>query len=292
MTETRTDPGRGSGHLDADIVADLDEGLLPPAEAALVRAHLARCADCAALDRALSGLRLLLRSSAGPGPLPAEVAARMDLALARAQAEEDRRGVAAERPAARRAARAWRLRTVLGGLAAVAAAGLVAVPLLQGTGGGDDSASGAATADSAGASGSTAGGTDLAPESALSDGYITLRSGVDYAPSTLAATASRLLRGASAARDAPAPHVTLADPLARLQDPTALRSCVAAVQALDTVAGSPPIALDLARYAGRPAAVLVLPLVPARPGQALAVAVGPSCGRGAADIRGRAVLTR
>lgn len=66
---------------DLDVLADLAGGLLGPVEERTVRAHVDSCADCtavlAALDRTGQELRWL-----PPIPMPEEVVARIDAALA------------------------------------------------------------------------------------------------------------------------------------------------------------------------------------------------------------------
>ncbi|WP_441251238.1 anti-sigma factor family protein [Kitasatospora sp. McL0602] len=80
-------------HPDIEVLADLTEDLLPPDEAAAVRTHLDGCADCADTVAALVEVQELLGNAPAP-PLPAEIATRIDAALA---AETEAR-VAAPRP--------------------------------------------------------------------------------------------------------------------------------------------------------------------------------------------------
>jgi anti-sigma factor RsiW len=72
-------------HLSFDELAELAEGLLARRRAAAVRAHLAACAECAEraamLERSTATLRGLR-----PVTMPEDVAARLDLALANADA--------------------------------------------------------------------------------------------------------------------------------------------------------------------------------------------------------------
>ncbi|MFE6867430.1 anti-sigma factor family protein [Kitasatospora sp. NPDC057692] len=74
------DPAAGA-HPEVDELADLAEDLLPPAQADALRRHLTDCAECRETVDALAGVRTLL-GEAGLPPMPADVAARIDAALA------------------------------------------------------------------------------------------------------------------------------------------------------------------------------------------------------------------
>ncbi|MEU0136459.1 zf-HC2 domain-containing protein [Streptomyces sp. NPDC006296] len=71
-------------HPDASEIADLTEGLLPPAREAAVRHHLASCADCDDVRASLEEIRSLLGTAALPLPehMPEDVSRRIDAALA------------------------------------------------------------------------------------------------------------------------------------------------------------------------------------------------------------------
>lgn len=71
-----------AGHLDATVLADLAEGLLAPADAAAAEGHLAGCAACRDVHDQLDRVVSLLRDAREAGPMPADVAARLDAALA------------------------------------------------------------------------------------------------------------------------------------------------------------------------------------------------------------------
>jgi hypothetical protein len=80
-----TDP-REPAELPVDLLADLDAGLLEPAEAAEVRAAVARDPQAAAVLAALENTRAELGALADP-PVPAQYAARWEAALAAEAAE-------------------------------------------------------------------------------------------------------------------------------------------------------------------------------------------------------------
>lgn len=72
-------------HLADDELADLDADLLDPVEADEARAHLATCPECADRFAELGELRSLLRAD-DPGPMPDDLVARLESALAEAGA--------------------------------------------------------------------------------------------------------------------------------------------------------------------------------------------------------------
>ncbi|MYS20392.1 hypothetical protein GA0115240_11959 [Streptomyces sp. DvalAA-14] len=76
-TGSGTDP-----HPEVTEISDLTEGLLPPRRAAEVREHLTGCALCADVLASLTEIRDLLGTLPGPTRMPADVAGRIDAALA------------------------------------------------------------------------------------------------------------------------------------------------------------------------------------------------------------------
>ncbi|MCD9876987.1 anti-sigma factor family protein [Streptomyces guryensis] len=71
-----------AGHPDVAEISDLTDGLLPPSRTADVRRHLDACELCADVYASLEEIRGLLGSVPGPTHMPAEVAGRIDAALA------------------------------------------------------------------------------------------------------------------------------------------------------------------------------------------------------------------
>ena len=71
-----------AGHPDVAEISDLTEGLLPPSRGAELRRHLDECELCADVHDSLEEIRGLLGSMPGPPRMPAEVAGRIDAALA------------------------------------------------------------------------------------------------------------------------------------------------------------------------------------------------------------------
>ncbi|MGW7494688.1 anti-sigma factor family protein [Streptomyces luteogriseus] len=71
-----------AGHPDVAEISDLAEGLLPPARTTELRRHLDDCELCADVYSSLEEIRGLLGTLPGPPRMPADVAGRIDAALA------------------------------------------------------------------------------------------------------------------------------------------------------------------------------------------------------------------
>ncbi|MFJ4538452.1 anti-sigma factor family protein [Streptomyces tibetensis] len=71
-----------AGHPDVAEISDLAEGLLPPARTTDLRGHLDECGLCADVYASLEEIRGLLGTLPGPPRMPADVAGRIDAALA------------------------------------------------------------------------------------------------------------------------------------------------------------------------------------------------------------------
>ncbi|WP_333773667.1 anti-sigma factor family protein [Streptomyces sp. IBSBF 3136] len=77
MTSTDT-----AGHPDVAEISDLTEGILPSDRSSEVRRHLDACELCADVHASLEEIRGLLGTVPGPPRMPADVAGRIDAALA------------------------------------------------------------------------------------------------------------------------------------------------------------------------------------------------------------------
>jgi hypothetical protein len=84
MTHDATPAGTAAGgpHPEVSEIADLSEDLLSPERSAALLAHLDRCDPCGDLLASLDEVRGLLGAFPDPGPMPADVTARIDAALA------------------------------------------------------------------------------------------------------------------------------------------------------------------------------------------------------------------
>lgn len=263
MSTDQPTPGRVT-HVDLVTLADLDEGLLGRAAEFRVRAHLAGCPECTTRLASVAGVRVAL-AGATVETMPASVAARIDASLAAAELLPP----VVDRPEVR-TGRKIRWRPSGGLLAGGAAASIVLLlfgALVLGAlrdGGGSRGGSNAGAAKSA-----------TGPQ-ARAPGVVSA-SGRNYNAKTLHTAVAELLSrpgalvsgSARAAGDAKAGA-------AQLPDPVALDRCVA------ELAGRPgvsPLAVDLGRYAGRPAQVVVLPEAGRSPLLDVWV-VRPGCTRG------------
>src|SRR5215471_18957191 len=273
------------GHADAETLAAFREELLSRRKAARVSAHLAACSRCAALDAQLAEVSALLTRSAAP-PMPDTLTARIEAAIAaeaaaRAATAADgavaagapaagaRMPDGAARPRGHRAGRparahggpgrsrlALRVAAVTAAVVVVAGGGYGAARLLAGYPALSTRADGAA-APAPGANGkapkAAAGGLGASSNSAAASGTpahpVVVSSGTDYQPDRLEAQVSAVLtQHGVRAPTVPAP--------AGQSSGTALRTpaCVPHV-----TGGTRPLLVDLARYQGRPATVIVVP---------------------------------
>lgn len=79
---TEGQPAPTDTHPEVADISALAEGLLPPSRSQAVQEHLAACELCADTHAALNEIRGLLGSLPEPEPMPADIAARLDAALA------------------------------------------------------------------------------------------------------------------------------------------------------------------------------------------------------------------
>ena len=258
-------------HPDAETLAELQVGLLAPADADETAVHLGECASCRAAYAALERLPGRLAAAADVGPMPDDLVARLEAELA---AEGRPTTVTITPQPAARHVRAGRDNRVLQFAAAavlVLAATAVGVSTLQN--GADDRT----TSDAADARGE-------GPARELSAGSVpVLSTGTDYTQESVAAAVPGLLdrKGPEARLDeAPVPTPAEADDArARLKTGPALSGCVSAIaDDPDTPAVElpTPLVVDVASFHGQPATVIVLP-TPRDADRLDVYVVGPEC---------------
>ncbi|MFD7904330.1 anti-sigma factor family protein [Kitasatospora sp. NPDC059747] len=294
-----SDPTDSSGsHPSVDELADLTEELIEDAAAVeALHRHLAGCAECRETVDALGEVRALLGGVEAP-PMPADVAARLDAALADEAARRDAsdgpyeapgstRGPAAPTPPPRPAtapaapparavgatgpgrprSRRRRAGLLLGAAAALAAIGLGGALLYPADSGSQKSASSAAAPATADAGHSSKGGHALG-------------GGTEYRDDQLAAQVQKLLAGSGTVVGSPPNGVAKPSaaapaegrqPLTSEPAPGAGRTC----QAPDAATGT-PLATDHGTYAGSPVEVLVYS-VPGKPGEVDVYLQSPAC---------------
>ncbi|HEX6470365.1 MAG TPA: hypothetical protein VF069_14805 [Streptosporangiaceae bacterium] len=232
-----------AAHLDYDTLAELAEGLLPESQAASADAHLADCAECRAKSAEIADVTRLLADVPVP-PMPAELASRIDEALAAAAAAS---GPVVSLDSRRGRRRAWVLSAAAAVVVVVGGGALVGHALLTGSVSSDNGTAQSQPVQdrtgSAAAKPAPRASALQAPAGAAGSGgaYLTSRSGTDYTAARLGTqVAERLARadGRTAEELAPEP----------------LAGCVRRV-----TGGRMPLVVDVAKYEGRPATVIALP---------------------------------
>jgi hypothetical protein len=284
-------------HVTPDVLADLDAGLLHDRAERAAHAHLATCPACQADLDLLATIPGRLAAEGSVEPVPADVASRLDAALA-AAASEPTELTASTTVVPMRSSH--RTRSSPRGLRLLQAAAALVVVL--GLGGLAVSAIHGGSGESAGTAGGTSDHAAAAPKSAA---VPVTASGRNWTPTTLAAAAPALADGtfgppfsvyddstrksaALPSTSAPVPSApagsggpvgggTAAGPAGRLSDPTALRACVTNINDGDQT--MQPVAVDLARWQGQPAAVLVFPTA-GDPASLDVYVVAPDCPTG------------
>lgn len=233
-------------HVGGDTLAEYAEGLLEQQAGAAVADHLRQCARCTDRLMEITNVSAILAAQR-PVSMPPEVAGRIDAALAEA-ARTGGRGAEGDSPpdAVSHARGGFRARRRL--LAPLAAAVIVLLAL-GGVFGGKQLFT--SHGDGAGRSASAPGrGTPLSTSHAKPR---LLHSGTDYRPDNLA---SRVRTLASGSTGGVQPNMRPEASSTAPTSPSARQAgCIARIS---RKAGHPsPAVVDVARYRGRPATVLV-----------------------------------
>jgi hypothetical protein len=275
-----TDPTSAGSHLDPDQLADLDEGLLTGTDEGVTRGHLATCERCRTDLAALTGVRETLAGASDVGPVPADVVARLDRGLAEVAAEPASTAVTRSITplrAAQPAPRGLRWLQAAAVVVLLLAGGALGVSALRNAGGGDRATSATSSAGAADAPKAAAG---AAFPLTASGRHWTKTSVTAAVPQLLAGTVGPTLPNTFSAQDEASGSATerqaLAGvPAARLAGGPALADCVA------ELTGGPvtPLAVDLATFDGKPAAVVLLPGIGGK-GRVDVWVVPPDCATG------------
>jgi hypothetical protein len=266
-----------TAHLDPDQLGDLSWGLLDEHATATANAHLQTCEQCRREAAALEDVARTLRGAGDTGPMPEEVANRLDAALRAAASPMPHAENVTPLPVA--ATRRWwaehRVLQAAAAVVLVVAGGAIAGPLLTSSGRGPFTASSAdRAAPEAGAKADGGSGREAAY------GGAALATGTNYTEQTLSTAVSRLLAGdrvqsspedAASAKEAVPPGAA-----GRLADPQALSECIAQ---LPRGSKATPLLVDVARFEGRDATVIVLPRHD-EPDNVDIWVVEPGCGTG------------
>jgi hypothetical protein len=263
-----TDQPSETGHLTPE---QLDELTLVPAPQPLLERHLAGCATCRSALAEQVAVRRMLQRVPDPGPMPADLVARLDSALAGARspgttpatvlpmrAREERTGLLGRLAESR----------VTKSLVAAAAVALIGVGGYAAIQRGPSSSGGASAGRASDASG---GGAAAQPQAASRlDQVHPQASGTDYTKANLVgllrqrlaekelAPAGNGFEGTPPAPSTPTSTATAkatGRPAGPLTTTAGLRACLDGLG----VPGVVPLYVDLATFEGKPAAVVVLP---------------------------------
>jgi hypothetical protein len=311
-------------HIRAEALARYREGDLGSRKAARIRAHLAGCARCAALDEDLAGVTSLLASAPAP-PMPDQVTARIQAALM-AEAARPAPAAAAARPGAHRPAAvppggrrsrhaagrpAAGSRMRLPGLrpqlaARAVAATAVAAAIVGGIYGIRQlgSASESATSSSAGGLAAGPAAKVPAPQNGPAVRYTTsagpasftpISTGTNFQQQRLASQARAALRagprqptrmGADATSGSLArPGPTAGAPSFGGMPVASLQGCVMRISA-----GRRVLLVDVDRYQGKPATIIVVAGADGGTGGSRVFVVGPACSGSDSDLITQASL--
>lgn len=308
-------------HVGAEALARYREGDLRDRRSARIRAHLAGCPRCTALDEDLAGVSAMLASAPVPA-MPEQVTARISAALTAEAARPARLGAGheAEQPGgpghSRHApgrpgpGRRWRLPELLSPLAiragAVAAAAAV---LAGGVYGAVQLASGPPAAPVAGRGSISAPGTGQHAAAAIGPSltytraghpapFTPVSTGRDFQPGRLTSQVrSLLVRTPGPVQPGSGAQSTAARPRAQRNGSlgsasgtsplgggslAALPGCVTRI-----AAGRQVLLVDVDRYQGKPATIIV---VAGGAGGSRVWVVGPGCSRSDSDVITQASL--
>jgi hypothetical protein len=301
-------------HVSAETMAGFRQGELSPRKNSRISAHLAGCDRCRTLDEDLAGVRTLL-ADAQPPPIPERLAARIQTALAteaasrvvRPAGSENGIGTAAPRHGRPTGGQGWLphlpqlphlgSRVALGSLAAAAAVlvligGMYEMVISRGTGSGP---SGIAAGPAHPPAGRSSGNSLALPapssgpvlqyqHAGHQDSVTPVRTDTDFTPNRLRTqVAAAIARyGAKTARTAPATTPLSGMPsvaAAPARPPTmfgniavsVLQGCVDRIDAGELV-----LLVDMARYRGTPATVIVTAVTIVGPDQIWVVGTGCS----------------
>lgn len=294
MTDRTRAVGPGE-HLGAETLADLQEGLLEPGPARAAEEHLSTCAACAADDRVLAGIPGLLAAAGDAGPVPGDVAHRLDEALAaEPPVLTGGGGAATVTPLASRRRAPAGMRVLQAAAVLVVVLAGLGIALSAQLGGNDAQTSAGSAADTA---------TKALPD----DGsFPVTTSGRNWTQDSVVTAVPELLAGSigPSAPSAATPEPDEPDgragaesggtardlagtDAARLAGGPALAECVTALND-DPVT---PLAIDLATWQGNPAAVVVLP-TPGDPSSVDVWVVAPDCSLADAKVLNFARVAR
>jgi len=288
-------------HLSADQLADFAVGKLRPRKAARIRAHIAQCEQCTQVTRQLNAIAAMLADASYP-QLPESVSARIASAIgseaqkrpaAMPATEVGRRDLRARRPRAGGGGgwqlpglslRATRLAAVASAVV-IAAAGSYLVA--------ENGSASITRSSSSPLAGAAARAQQISPGPDVTYGQPgplhtirTVESDTNFVASHLRAEATSAVQAAEAreafaaqpsASTAALLSASAADPGGNGPNARQLAGCIGRIAPGETV-----LAIDIARYQGRPAVVIVTGATLVR--NAEAWVVGSSCSATTKDV--------
>jgi hypothetical protein len=260
-----------SAHLDYETLADLAEGLLDDEPAASAAEHLADCDECRERSAELAEVSRLLAESPVP-PMPAELAARIDAAVA----AESMSTATVTSMQARRDRRHLRMLSAAAAAIVVVGGGAMVTRSVMEPSLSSDHPSHRPSAplqEHQDRSGDGSPSTRVAPDTAEHGpdaGYVVAGSGTDYRKNTLGHQVAAELKR---------------DGRPVIQPPARLSECVARI-----AGGKTPLLVDAARYEGTPATVIALS--GARSRDLDVWIVGPGCSARSTDVIGHVQSSR
>jgi len=298
-------------HASADDLAGLDLDALKPRKAARVRQHVSGCIQCTQLSSQMSAVPTLLASVPYPS-MPPSLATQLDTALA---SESTRRLASApateagRRDLPKRRARKPRVGWQLPGMSVVGTRLVAAASalIILGVGGyvitsNTGSNLGTAASSSGAASAPSAQHVSLGPtveygQPSATKTVRTVQSTTNFTAANLSAEAQAAVRaaeskGAEGARPlrAAVPGSTMganspsSSTHGQASTPANLTGC------LDAIVGSQPVQLvDIAKFDGQPATIIVTQQTAARPAEVWVV--GPACSASNHDVKAHQTLS-
>jgi hypothetical protein len=302
---------RRDRHVSADQLASLEAGDLRPRKAARIETHAAGCDRCSQLRRQLASLPSILASAHYP-PMPEKVSVGIEAAF-RVEATQRLSAMPAseagrrELPGAHRrrgTGQGWQLpRLSVTATRLVAAAGALAVVAASGYAIASHAGKGATSSPSAGSAAAPAQVQQMSAGPDVTYGrpgathtIHSVQSSANFVPASLSTQATNAVhdaqaRGASAAEPSlSAPGASRAQTSASAGSaapPSGVASRLAGC--IDLIApGRTVLLVDLARFEGKAATIIVIAALAASPAQAWVV--GSSCSASDKDIIAHAVL--
>lgn len=282
-----SDGPAAADHLSLDALAELQEGIAD--DAAALQRHLDSCPTCRKRAGQLHASRALL-STLPPDPMPADVAARIDAALAAERGPTAKFAGGGDIVPMRPRRPWWRSPNLAAAAAGVAVVGLASALVVGHLGG-----KSAPSAEDKSTGGNAAGPLAAGAKPGTVKQWQT---GANYTKATQAGLVTGLVLGDPPPFSANRPQTgaqagpttsttgTSSSPESASYTQAQLRDVPTLFDCARLLAGHPvqPLAVDYARYDGTPAVILVLPSLSKSSSEFDAYAIRSTCSNDAGDI--------